>query len=129
MNDNPIPETPQADTAVVAQVVRGVRPLREGEVMGLYLDFDRHADKTLPPAEYLLRFGAAVSEATVKVNQDRNLTQERSLALAVRQWDRWKAYALELQARLVKYEGGSPMVLNAPERPSMSLLAEDRALG
>jgi hypothetical protein len=31
----------------------------------------------------------------------------------MRQWDSWKSYALELQARLVKYEGGSPMVLNA----------------
>ena len=31
----------------------------------------------------------------------------------MRQWDSWKAYALELQARLVKHEGGSPMVLNA----------------
>jgi hypothetical protein len=30
----------------------------------------------------------------------------------MRQWDTWKAYALELQARLVKYEGGSPMLLN-----------------
>ena len=54
---------------------RGVRPLREGEVMALYMEFDRHAEKTLPPAEYLLRFGAVVSEATVKVNQDRSLTQ------------------------------------------------------
>jgi len=45
-----------------------LRPLREGELMAAYLDFDRHADKTLPPAEYLLRFGAAVSDATVKAN-------------------------------------------------------------
>jgi hypothetical protein len=30
----------------------------------------------------------------------------------MRQWDTWKAYALELQARLVQYEGGSPMLLN-----------------
>ena len=36
----------------------------------------------------------------------------RQLSLATRQWDHWKAYALELQERLVKYEGGSPMVLN-----------------
>jgi len=47
---------------------RGVRRLREGEVMGVYLDFDRTADRTWTGAEYLLRFGAAVSAATVQVN-------------------------------------------------------------
>jgi hypothetical protein len=30
----------------------------------------------------------------------------------MRQWDHWKAYSLELQEKLVKYEGGAPMVLN-----------------
>lgn len=37
---------------------------------------------------------------------------DRQLSLAMRQWDHWKAYALELQEKLVKYEGGAPMVLN-----------------
>ena len=47
---------------------RGVRRLREGEVMGVYMDFDRTADAAWTRAEYLLHFGAAVSDATVQVN-------------------------------------------------------------
>ena len=42
----------------------------------------------------------------------------RQLSLATRQWDHWKAYALELQERLVKYEGGAPMVLNNSTQPA-----------
>ena len=38
---------------------------------------------------------------------------DRRLQIAMRQWEDWKAYALELQKKLVKYEGGSPMILNA----------------
>lgn len=38
---------------------------------------------------------------------------QRQLDTTIRQWETWKAYALELQAKLVKYEGGSPMLLNA----------------
>ena len=37
---------------------------------------------------------------------------QRAYEIALRQWDHWKTYALMLQAKLVKYEGGSPMVLN-----------------
>ena len=36
----------------------------------------------------------------------------RRLQIAMRQWEDWKIYALELQKKLVKYEGGSPMILN-----------------
>ena len=35
-------------------------PLTEGALMGIYMEFDRHADKTWTPTEYLLRFAAAV---------------------------------------------------------------------
>jgi hypothetical protein len=42
---------------------------------------------------------------TVPVNQ-------RAHEMALRQWESWKQYALELQEKLVKYEGGAPMVLN-----------------
>ena len=48
-----------------------IASLREGEIMGVYLDFDRYADPTLTPAEFLLRFGVAVSAATVKANRQR----------------------------------------------------------
>ena len=41
-------------------------PLSEGALMGVYMEFDRHADKTWPPAEYLLRFAAAVQDAVLK---------------------------------------------------------------
>jgi hypothetical protein len=40
-------------------------PLSEGALMGVYMDFDRRADKTWPPAEYLLRFAAAVQTAVL----------------------------------------------------------------
>ena len=43
---------------------------------------------------------------------------ERQFKLAMKQWEDWKAYALELQEKLVKHEGGSPMILNtAPVQP------------
>lgn len=58
----------QTQPAVECRLDGIVRPLREGELMAAYMDFDRRADKTLPPAEYLLRFAAAVSSATVKAN-------------------------------------------------------------
>jgi hypothetical protein len=40
----------------------------------------------------------------------------RAFEAAMRQWDHWKQYALELQERLVKFEGGSPMLLNAAQQ-------------
>ena len=42
---------------------------------------------------------------------------DRQFKLAMKQWADWKAYALELQERLAKYEGGSPMILNADQQP------------
>ena len=48
-----------------------IEPLREGEIMGVYLDFDRYADPALTPAQYVLLFGAAVSDATMRANQQR----------------------------------------------------------
>lgn len=47
---------------------KSLRPLREGELMGVYMDFDRTAVKAWGPTQYLLHFGAAVSKATVEVN-------------------------------------------------------------
>ena len=55
---------------------------------------------------------------------------ERRLALAMRQWDHWKLYALEMHDRLQKYEPGpSVMLLNAAERtaPNDSPLAASEA--
>ncbi len=44
---------------------------------------------------------------------------ERRLTLAIRQWDHWKAYALDLHDKLQKHEpGGSVMLLNTgADRP------------
>ena len=51
-------------------------------------------------------------EALAQPEQD-----ARRLQIAMRQWEDWKTYALELQKKLVKYEGGSPMILNTqPEQ-------------
>ena len=50
----------------------------------------------------------AIKEALAQPEQD-----DRRLQIAMRQWEDWKIYALELQKKLVKYEGGSPMILNA----------------
>jgi hypothetical protein len=43
---------------------------------------------------------------------------QRAHETALRQWEHWKTYALELQERLVKYEGGAPMVLNSIPQPA-----------
>jgi hypothetical protein len=45
-----------------------VRALREGEVMGAYIDFDRRADRSWTPAEYLVKFGQYVSRRTAEAN-------------------------------------------------------------
>jgi len=41
-----------------------IRALREGEIMGAYVDFDRTANKSWAPAEYLVKFGLHISECT-----------------------------------------------------------------
>jgi hypothetical protein len=73
-------ENEQEQPAAAGPVDCRVRPLREGEVMAVYMDFDRHADKAWAPADYLLRFGAAVSEATAKANADEPLYTEQQIA-------------------------------------------------
>ena len=40
------------------------------------------------------------------------VANDRALQLVTYQMNHWRAYALELQERLVKYEGGAPMLLN-----------------
>jgi hypothetical protein len=59
-----------------------MRPLREGEVMGAYMEFDRKADKSWTPAEYLVWFGLYVSERTVAANSNTNeVTTQRPPAI------------------------------------------------
>ncbi len=54
------------------------------------------------------KLNAAVAAAT-PVQEPVN---QQAHEMALRQWESWKQYALELQEKLVKYEGGTPMVLN-----------------
>jgi hypothetical protein len=68
-------------------------------------------DEARKTIESLNAVGSPVDRG-VRPHAEQCADLERRLRLAMRQWDTWKAYALELQSRLVKYEGGSPMVLN-----------------
>lgn len=60
----------RAVDALIATVKTAeIRALREGEVMGAYMDFDRfYADKSWSSAHYLVEYGQFISEATVKAN-------------------------------------------------------------
>jgi len=50
---------------------------------------------------------------------------ERRLALAMRQWEHWKGYALELHDKLQKHEpGGSVMLLNTTDEPRRSAASD-----
>ena len=51
---------------------------------------------------------------------------QRAHEMALRQWDHWKQYALELQEKLVKYEGGAPMVLNTSPPPQRTWVEVDQ---
>lgn len=65
--------TDEATSTTAAQgrpFERRVRPLREGGVMGAYMEFDRTADRAWTPAEYLVRFGLYVSQRTVDANAE-----------------------------------------------------------
>lgn len=45
--------------------LREARTLTEGALMGVYMDFDRQAERTWTPSEYLLHFAAAVQTAVL----------------------------------------------------------------
>ena len=86
-----------------------LRVLREGELMGAYMEYDRHADKTLHPADYLLRLLAAVSAATVGAN-----------APAAAELDAMRAEIAELDALREKLAGilsRTAAALRGPEPP------------
>ena len=85
--------------------------MTKDEVLKLALEALKQIDEAMPfPVAKLAQ--KAIKEALAQPEQD-----DRRLQIAMRQWEDWKAYALELQKRLVKYEGGSPMILNTqPEQ-------------
>ena len=55
------------------------------------------------------------------------VANDRALKLVTHLSEQWKAYALELQERLVKYEGGAPMLLNItpPQRTWVGLTDDE----
>jgi hypothetical protein len=54
-----------------------------------------------------------LGKADAEQPQQKIADLERRLTLAIRQWDHWKAYALDLHDKLQKHEhGGSVMLLN-----------------
>jgi hypothetical protein len=72
------------DSAGVGPVERGVRPLREGEVMGAYMEFDRTADRAWSSADYLVKFGLYVSRRTAEANTGAEaLARQQTLALSI----------------------------------------------
>ena len=72
-------------------------------------------------AGYQDGFDAALAEPVQEP-----VVTERQFKLAMKQWEDWKAYALELQEKLVKYEGGSPMILNTAPLDAKAIRAEER---
>ena len=76
----------ESDQPAGVAVDRGVRPLREGEVMGAYMEFDRNADRRWTNAEYLVQFGLHISRCTVQANTEPRQTFEQW-------WDSSKATA------------------------------------
>ena len=91
-----------ASAARVNAAITAIKQAQAQQFMG----FDVVLDPTMAPDEMKL----------VQAQQAQEPVESRSLTLAKQQWEHWKQYALELQERLVKYEGGAPMVLNATEQ-------------
>jgi hypothetical protein len=56
------------------------------------------------------------------------LVQKRQLDIAMRNWDMWKAQAIDLNERLQKYEPGSPMHLNNAAQPPQPVQAPTQPL-
>ena len=63
---------------------------------------------------------AAVRYYAAQPQPEKSKPTKRQHDIAMSQWNRWKSYALELQAKLVQYEGGSPMHLNTAPQPEQS---------
>lgn len=73
------------------------------------------AQQELPQKErpdFMAGYDAGMADAKRMAQQGEQSTQ-RQLDTAMRQWKTWKSYALELQSKVVKHEGGSLMLLNA----------------
>ena len=77
--------------------------------------------------EALKAFAKLVHDAALVKGEPEN---RREFEVAMSQWGHWKQYALELQKRLVKYEGGAPMILNSalPAQTPPPLLTVDDVL-
>jgi hypothetical protein len=54
-------------------------------------------------------------EKALKEKDDEIATLRRQLKLAINNWEMWKTAAFKMNVRLLKYEPGSPMILNKGE--------------
>jgi hypothetical protein len=112
------------DEAVVRQALEALDELTDTEQT--YGALDR-GDKAITALRQALANAALDKKAdnarALGLSYEQPAQQEpvsqRAHEMALRQWDHWKQYALELQEKLVKYEGGAPMVLNtSPPAPA-----------
>lgn len=98
--------------AAVSFMRKQVKEWEQGDAALTAANAASHPDPETTPAP---EGGAITAESAANAVSAEPQAQgeARSLKLAKQQWESWKKYALELQDRLVKYEGGAPMVLNA----------------
>lgn len=73
---------------------------------GSALTAELGADLTIP--DFLRNHRNLMAEKDAEIK-----TLRRQFAIAKHQWDNWKEEAMRLNARLQKYEPGSPMLLNS----------------
>lgn len=91
-----------------------------------------HLQSVVEKLDEALNAPLAEQPAPVAKPHEQEPVNQRAHEVALRQWDHWKQYALELQEKLVKYEGGAPMVLNTSppaQRTWVGLTDEEIAQG
>jgi hypothetical protein len=116
----------EAADALAAQPAPVQEPIAwtvTGNVTNWSKDFSAYKTKHYTRPVYTTPPAAQPAPVQEPVNQ-------RAHEMALRQWESWKQYALELQEKLVKYEGGAPMVLNttppAAQRQWVGLTDEEK---
>jgi hypothetical protein len=83
----------------------------EREALKLALEALKYHTAQTRPIHQTDQAIARCEEALAQPAQE-PVANDRALKLVTHLSEQWKAYALELQERLVKYEGGAPMLLN-----------------
>ena len=120
-----------ADVATVTASLSAAKAVSEDKRQSVTITSVKMVGGVAPEAELMRQAteqleGMGFRVEHPKAVQPQAQGESRSLTLAKQQWESWKQYAFELQERLVKYEGGAPMVLNA-SHPQANEPACDRA--